>query len=43
MSPSDNKTRKLWQEFMPRKGAIENSVGPELFSIEVYGTDYFQN
>lgn len=43
MSQSNNKTRKLWQDFMPRKGDIENSVGPELFSIEVYGTDYFQN
>lgn len=43
MSFADNKTLKLWQGFMPRRGNISNKIGTELYSIEVYPEDFFEN
>jgi AraC family transcriptional regulator len=45
MSFSDNRTFELWREFMPRRAEIKNSVGAELYSVEVYDYDplYFSN
>jgi len=37
MSFANNKTQGLWQSFMPRRTEIKNSVGPELYSVEIYG------
>lgn len=37
MTFSGNKTRSLWQEFMPERHAIKNQLGTELYSVEVYG------
>jgi AraC family transcriptional regulator len=43
MSLSDNKTRELWQGFMPRRKEIKNNIGSELYSIERYEPLYFRN
>lgn len=43
MSLSNNKTKELWQIFMPRRKEIANNIGSELFSIEVYDPSYFVN
>lgn len=41
MSFADNKTKQLWQSFMPRRTEIVGSVGTDLFSLEVYGNPLF--
>jgi AraC family transcriptional regulator len=41
MSLVENKTRQLWQEFMPHRAAILGKVNDTLFSIEVYSEDFF--
>jgi AraC family transcriptional regulator len=41
MSFSDNKTLQLWRSFMPRRKEIKNSIGTELYSIEIYEPFYF--
>ena len=41
MSFAENRTPELWQSFMPRRREIENAVGTELYSIEVYPADFF--
>jgi AraC family transcriptional regulator len=43
MSFSDNKTTELWRSFMPRRKEIKNNVGLELYSIEIYGSQFFDN
>ena len=43
MSFADNKTFDLWREFMPRRKEILNSIGSELYSIEVYPVRYFES
>jgi len=41
---AENKTRMLWQEFMPRKKEIKNCIGTDLFSLEIYDdTSFFKN
>ena len=32
----NNQTQALWQSFMPRKKDIQNTIGTELYSVEVY-------
>ena len=36
MSLANNKTRELWQSFMPNKRHIKNTIGTDLYSIQVY-------
>jgi AraC family transcriptional regulator len=36
MCLADNKTFELWKSFMPRRKEIKNSIGTNLFSIQVY-------
>lgn len=36
MSIADNKTRQLWQGFMPRRKEITNATGSSLISMQVY-------
>ncbi len=43
MSLHANNTRELWQSFMQRRYDIQNSIGSELYSIQVYGSSYFHN
>jgi AraC family transcriptional regulator len=42
MSFADNKTGLLWQSFMPRRKEIKNTANADLYSIEVYGADFFK-
>jgi AraC family transcriptional regulator len=42
MSLSENKTAELWRSFMPRIKKITNNVGIELYSVEVYGSRFFE-
>jgi AraC family transcriptional regulator len=41
MSLSVNKTRELWQNFMPRRKEIQNKIGTELYSIEIFTPSYW--
>lgn len=43
MSFTENKTYELWSTFMPRRKEIPNSVGMELYSIEIYPQAYFDD
>ena len=43
MSLSNNKTRELWQNFMPRRKEIQNCIGTNLYSMQIYGSLYFNN
>nr|WP_067056678.1 GyrI-like domain-containing protein [Mucilaginibacter sp. L294] len=36
MSIANNKTRELWQNFMPRRKEIKNSLNTDLISMQVY-------
>jgi len=43
MSLTANKTGELWQSFMTERKNIQNAVGTELYSIQVYDDlDYFK-
>ncbi|HBB93167.1 MAG TPA: GyrI-like domain-containing protein [Bacteroidales bacterium] len=41
MSISANRTRELWQSFMPRRNEIPNRVSSDLFSLQLYDPQYF--
>jgi AraC family transcriptional regulator len=43
MSFSGNKTPELWRSFMPGRREIKNTIGTELYSVEVYGPGFFDN
>jgi AraC family transcriptional regulator len=43
MSLSDNKTLELWQSFMLRRKEIENNIGSDLYSMQIYDTLYFDH
>lgn len=43
MSLVDNKTSLLWREFMLRRTEITNSVGIELYSMQLLSPAYFEN
>ena len=43
MSLSKNKTSDLWKDFMTNKSVIENPVGTDLYSVQVYDQiEYFK-
>lgn len=41
MSLNNNKTGWLWSNFIPKLKDIANKVGPDKYSLQVYGSDYF--
>lgn len=43
MSFIENKTFQLWSGFMPKRKEIKNSIGPNLYSLEVYNENHFDN
>ena len=43
MSFSNNRTYELWRSLMPRRQEIQNSIGADLYSVEVYAPLYFDN
>src|SRR6185436_7275985 len=38
----ENKTYELWRSFMPRRKEIQNNIGAELYSIEIYPPSFFE-
>lgn len=42
MSLADNRTGQLWGSFMPRRKEIVNPVSTDLFSLQVYSAEYFE-
>ena len=42
MSISANKTRELWQNFLRRRKDVPNTVGKNLYSIQLYDDHYFK-
>ncbi len=43
MSLASNKTRELWQSFMPLRNQIQNRADTNFYSVEVYpGVHFFQ-
>ena len=42
MSLEKNRTRELWQSFMPRRKEVRNMVGTDLYSMQVYDPLYFE-
>jgi AraC family transcriptional regulator len=43
MSFVDNRTRELWQTFMPRRKQIQNNLNADLYSIEIYPPHFFDH
>ncbi|RFS15100.1 GyrI-like domain-containing protein [Emticicia sp. C21] len=42
MSFNDNKTGELWRSFMPHRSAITNAVSTDLYSMQLYTSDFFK-
>lgn len=43
MSFANNKTVELWNGFMPRRKEIQNSIGSNLYSMQIYVPLFFEN
>lgn len=43
MTFSNNKTGELWRSFMPRRKEIQNNIGTELYSMQIYAPLFFNN
>jgi AraC family transcriptional regulator len=43
MSFSNDKTRELWQSFMPRRKEILNNFSSDLLSLQIYNESFFDN
>jgi AraC family transcriptional regulator len=44
MSFVGNKTRELWQSFMPKRADIKKTIGSALYSVEIYNdTNFFRD
>jgi AraC family transcriptional regulator len=43
MSFHANKTGDLWRGFMPRRKEIQNNIGTELYSMQIYPPLFFEN
>jgi len=43
MSFANNKTYELWKGFMPRRKEIKNSIGTDLYSMQIYAPSFFDN
>jgi AraC family transcriptional regulator len=40
MSIAGNKTMELWRGFMPRRNEIKNTVGTDLFSMQIFNSNF---
>lgn len=43
MSFAQNRTFEMWRSFMPRRKEIINSVGTDLYSVQIYPKMFFNN
>lgn len=39
----NNQTFKLWQTFQIQRNEITNQIGTDLYSVNIYNSDYFKN
>lgn len=42
MSVQNNKTGELWRSFMPNRNQISNRIGTDLYSLQIYPSNYFR-
>ena len=42
LSLSNNTTKELWQNFMPRRKEIVKAIGNDVFSVQLYDASYFK-
>ncbi|MCC6724478.1 MAG: GyrI-like domain-containing protein [Saprospiraceae bacterium] len=42
MSLANNLTGQLWGSFMPRRQEVQNAIGTDLYSLQVYPTGHFE-
>jgi len=42
MSFANNKTAGLWSSFMPRRKDIQNNIGNDLYSMQIYAPLFFE-
>ena len=43
MSFLNNRTKELWQNFMPHRHEVKNAMGTDLYSVEIYPPNFFSN
>ena len=43
MSIVENRTRELWQSFMPKRQKVRNRINEDFYSVQVYDPSYFQS
>ena len=43
MTFADNNTPALWRSFMPRQKEIQNTIGTNLYSMQIYEASFFNN
>ncbi|WP_317896691.1 GyrI-like domain-containing protein [Aurantibacillus circumpalustris] len=43
MSLAENKTTELWRELMTRREEIKSAIGKDLYSLQIYNSNYFEN
>lgn len=43
MSFAHNKTAELWKSFMPRRMEVAGTTSSLLFSVQIYGSNFFAN
>ena len=43
MSLVENRTRELWQRFMPDRRKVDNRINEDLYSIQIFDPTYFQS
>jgi len=43
MTLIDNKTIELWKSFMPKRREITNNLSNDLFSIQIYKSNHFED
>lgn len=43
MSISNSKTQELWRSFMTQRNEITNTIGTDLFSMQIYDPLYFKS
>ena len=43
MSFANNRTFELWRSFMPVRKEIQNNIGTDLYSMQIYAPGFFDN
>ncbi len=43
MSFANNSTEKLWSSFMPHRKEVKNSIGTDLYSLQLYPAGFFDH